>query len=573
LLPQSDRESQWNQQILIGAWLDPLGQSSMKETKIDLVPYHWDNREKLKLDVEQIRSAIPSILRILSQDLNLHHGTKHPIEYWEVLIGEWLYLYCQVLFDRYSVVKDAQQSFPNAIFQNGDYEENQIPYQTLDFQKLSGTDHVWNANLFQEVESFISGNLSYVDRASRKIGLIFDEDAISPRLSFSLKNYAKRVTLKLLSKTHISIISTSYLRKQDLIKLCLRIKGIPSFTNRPNLSKFHEPRSQSFTLTCKEMTGNDFQSLAMALIPLYLPSVYLENYQYLELMSRLNYGTHTPKYIVTANSHFSDEAWKIWAAYSKINGSRITVLQHGGHYGLSQFSLIQDYEMSICDRFLTWGWDENNPKIFSSRANKLIKSITKKKRENLLIVTFESPLYANWLASFPIGPQVIRTLPPVFDLINKLSNDSKEFLRVRPYHTDYGLNQNSRLSKLIGASRVSGRETTFIEELSRAKLMICNYNSTTFLEGLRYDIPTILIIDSYYWEVNESYRLIIDEMRASGMIHGSSMEASTFIEAHFSKIDAWWESTAIRDVRKRFLREFGHVGESPVSAISRQIKS
>ena len=38
--------------------------------------------------------------------------------------------------------------------------------------------------------------------------------------------------------------------------------------------------------------------------------------------------------------------------------------QHGGVYGQYEFSTIQDHELDVGDKFLSWGWtDKKNKKV------------------------------------------------------------------------------------------------------------------------------------------------------------------------------------------------------------------
>ena len=43
-----------------------------------------------------------------------------------------------------------------------------------------------------------------------------------------------------------------------------------------------------------------------------------------------------------------------------MNGAMILTWQHGGHFGIGKFSVYENYQVSISDKFFSWGW--NNKK-------------------------------------------------------------------------------------------------------------------------------------------------------------------------------------------------------------------
>ena len=43
--------------------------------------------------------------------------------------------------------------------------------------------------------------------------------------------------------------------------------------------------------------------------------------------------------------------------------SKLIIGQHGGVYGQYLFSSMQDFELDIADKYLSWGWTNNNKKV------------------------------------------------------------------------------------------------------------------------------------------------------------------------------------------------------------------
>ena len=65
-----------------------------------------------------------------------------------------------------------------------------------------------------------------------------------------------------------------------------------------------------------------------------------------------------PKIIFT--SHFLQKTKQAFYTAEKIEkeNSKLIMGQHGGVYGQYEFSTIQDHELDVGDKFLSWGWTD-----------------------------------------------------------------------------------------------------------------------------------------------------------------------------------------------------------------------
>ena len=93
------------------------------------------------------------------------------------------------------------------------------------------------------------------------------------------------------------------------------------------------------------------------LIVLQLPTAYFENYKNIcSSIQRINWPLN-PKIIFT--SFFTKNKAGFYTA-EKIENfkSKLIVGQHGGVYGQYKFSTIEDHELDVSDKFLSWGWKD-----------------------------------------------------------------------------------------------------------------------------------------------------------------------------------------------------------------------
>jgi putative transferase (TIGR04331 family) len=368
------------------------------------------------------------------------------------------------------------------------------------------------------------------------------------------------------------ILTKSYLSKCSLAFMSLKIRKFRFLESKSQYRFGNPPVSMNFEFKLPVKHDDEFLRILEKIIPLYLPSFYLEEITFLEQSSQKKFGEKSPKLLMTANSHFGDEEWKIIAARTKQNQGKIIVFQHGGNYGVGSFSLIQDYEFSICDYFLTWGWTlADDSRAIIAPATKLIRRIRRKKGKYLLFVTGENSLYSSWLTSMPIGPQIIPTLNASIKFLDYLNEKPKSEVRIRPYHLNYGLDQKRVFSEKFGENIISEPEITFLKDASKAKLVVCNHFSTTFIECISNDIPTIIYVNEKEWELSPQYQYIFDLLVNVGILHYSNVDCANFINQKYKHIEDWWASSRVQEVRKTTIEKIGFTGNKPIGELCRII--
>ena len=73
----------------------------------EVVPYHWNDRKKLFKDYKYIEQVNETVLAQLSDVLNDLNGVNYSLRFWRILLGPWLLLFTNILYDRWFMVKKA----------------------------------------------------------------------------------------------------------------------------------------------------------------------------------------------------------------------------------------------------------------------------------------------------------------------------------------------------------------------------------------------------------------------------------------------------------------------------------
>ena len=102
-----------NEKILfLGEWCK-LYSRKEEWDKLDykVLPYHWDDRNKLYNDYQYLNSLYEDTLNNTKEQLNRIHGVDYSLRYWRILIGPWLAYFMQMVFDRWAMLNFAFKSY------------------------------------------------------------------------------------------------------------------------------------------------------------------------------------------------------------------------------------------------------------------------------------------------------------------------------------------------------------------------------------------------------------------------------------------------------------------------------
>ena len=94
--------------LLLGEWCRLYSRKEYwSKMNAEVLPYHWDDRNKLYRDYQYLQGFYEKILKSLADELNNIHSVDHSLRYWRILLGSWLGYFIQMLFDRWSSIDQA----------------------------------------------------------------------------------------------------------------------------------------------------------------------------------------------------------------------------------------------------------------------------------------------------------------------------------------------------------------------------------------------------------------------------------------------------------------------------------
>lgn len=314
----------------------------------------------------------------------------------------------------------------------------------------------------------------------------------------------------------------------------------------------------------------EFEAAVKTLIPEFLPKVFLEGFDAARSLAGTVSMPISPKVIFTANSHFGDDIFKLWAVDKLEKGARLVVGQHGGG-AFHPFNGGTSHELSVCDVYVAAGNGEiKHPKVRDvGRFNQRITSDKWVSNGPGILVTVAMPRYSFDLRAMPINGQMLAYLEDQFGFYAALPEHIQQDMQVRIYpNGDHGWNQKQRwLDRHRGVMLDEG-EKSMTEQVQKCRLLISTYNATTYNESLAANIPTVMYWNPRHWELSESAIPSFEELKSVGIFHQTPESAARQVIRIWDDVAGWWNGRELQNVRQRYCRKFAHL---PANSLDRLV--
>jgi putative transferase (TIGR04331 family) len=552
--------------LFLGDWC--LLYSNKKQwSKMDyeLVSYHWDDRNKLYADYQYLNNYYERLIIGLKLQLNQQHGVDFSSRYWRILIGPWIAYFIQMFFDRWCSVQNAIKLSVTLETKIVKYSfEEMVPLGFGDFPKYFVSDE-WNHFLY----STILAEYSAVDCEEVVPNSSFPLNHQVARISFKEKlkrkiktanYYSTKAISKIFGEADIVLINSFlpittqakiYLENSSVVGLGYDIEWSPKKYN----SSF---RNWEVELE----TESEFEKLTNKILPKHIPLCFIENYNTIKKTAETKIYPKNPKLIFTLNPSYGDVSREYIAQKTEI-GAKLLAGQHGGHYGIAKWSFLEDHEIAISDKYLTYGWTQkNNPKTvpFGMRIRLKKKKLAKKRfeiKENILLVTTIVPRYSYWLQSFPVAGQWLDYIKQHYIFVDSLSRDLKPKVLARIYHkADYGWDQIARWNDYSKELKIDGGKIEIEKLIRKTKIHVSSYNATTYLETFQLNIPTVIFWDPGYWELRSEAKPYFEKLSEVRIFHSTPESAAKHINEVWGDIESWWYSEKLQSVLKNFCQQY-----------------
>lgn len=541
----------------------------------EVLPYHWDDRDKLYADYVSLQQFHERLLVDIADQLNRIHGVDHSVRYWRILIGVWLGYFTQMLFDRWCSINQATEDHDlsgHVVFVG--HEAALVPNAMVDFVPFFLGDE-WNQHIYAAIlRQFPS--VPTIERRRTQSAPSAEEagQASWKQQVRTVLGTAYSRAAQLLARDDDALFAATYLPFSSAMRLQMRLRQAPQrWSSVPPTVAAVDWKRREWVVDGDSQSA--FEAFARTMVSQQIPRAYLEGYSDLvEQTQRLPLPPR-PKLIWSSNAFIYDDVFKAWAAEKAEQGSRIVVGQHGGHYGVGRWSFVEDHEVAISDRYLSWGWTEvGQPTIVpvGQLKSKAPLGVRHADKPRALMVECVAPRQSYMMYSVVVARQWLDYFEDQCAFVENLSASVQEALTVRLKANDYGWDQAARWSDRFPDIRLDSGNSNIDALIRESRLYISTYNATTYLESFTMDVPTVIFWNPNHWELRESAIPYFEELEAVGIFHKTPESAARHVVAIWDDVDAWWTSPEVRQVLDRFKKRYCHLPTDLLHGVERALR-
>ena len=503
---------------------------------------------------EVSQSLHATISRDLATVLNQFHQMDESDRYWSIITGAWLRSFIDLVVSRTVVLTRIQR------------EHNDL--------KLIATDPAFCTRAAGNYVNFHS-----FTKSPEWNSIVFSDvwphcstvDGFTPQKVIG-SNFSSSTKTQLTTSKYV--LSATYLPRLKEALLSLTLGTLPR-----RIKVVQPPIVQSDNLLRQQLnlgtaSGDDFEIAVRELIRNFLPTAFLEGFRDLERMIPLMKFPINPKSIFTANRHLYDDVFNAWVANATAQGSSLILGQHGGYFGISKYpSFAERHELSIADRYITWGWKSSpiavsGPILTTIGMNK--KSIA---RGSKLVVVTEQlwSLPRSSFSDFDDSPTYSQHLE---SCIHALPSSIRDATKVRLHPSD-GTTAKPMYDwwkQHLPDIEIDDCSDSFRKTLKSAKLIVVAHNSTTLPETFSMNIPTLVSWKPEWVEVRDSAKPVFEKLEEVGIFHSDSEALARHITAIWDDVDKWWQSAEVRDARQFFCNSYAQSMPRPLRFLRSLLK-
>jgi len=560
-----------NSKFLLGEWCNDIT-SDQQENNVHIIDYHWHDREKFEKDYKYIDELVERLLIDLANALNIFHKSDYSLRFWRIIIGPWLITFVPVVWERYAMIQSAIETLGNNFHTSVAPSLDLRPRDFLSFRNMLDSDE-WNHLFFSEILRYLIKDRKFhiIDDVNFKKYL---QEQFSPnkikrsllkRFSIFVISSLEKILFKLMKFSGISkkyLFHNTYFSKSFHIKLLLSLGSFPTFN-----TYFKEP-IKGLKLTNQDLGSffyfdaqNKFEYFLSDQIISQIPFSYLEGFKLIKLVAN---KVPDARVILTANAHWYNEIFKVWAAHQVENSSKLIISEHGGAFPI-KYNLMNHPE-KIADSFICWG-SEFHPRHVRLPTNKLTRMVFRKDPSHLAneitLVDFESVRYGYRAVSAPVGPLVKKVFEQNYSIVSALSNFETTSSRIKILPRYLGSWRFEDIYRRDFGNQIISSHPDINSAIENSSLVICSYPQTTFSESMFSGRPTILVFDDHYWQIHQDFISLLDVLKKAKIIFSDPKEAIKHIKEIAANINLWWDDPNVVMARKLFLNDCLTISDKP----------
>ena len=103
---------------------------------------------------------------------------------------------------------------------------------------------------------------------------------------------------------------------------------------------------------------------------------------------------------------------------------------------------------------------------------------------------------------------------------------------------------------------IDNRDKPFVDSANESRLIIRSDNSTSLLETMAANIPSLIFWNPKYYELSDEAKPYFDAFYKIGIMHYDPKSLAKKLNDIYKDTNAWWNQSEIQNVRKEFCNNF-----------------
>ena len=503
----------------------------MKQTQVV-----WDT-SAVAAGLDEIGRSRGSLLAHLKDILDEFHGVTRPIEYYDLVTGDWLLLFSHNVYSAWHEV----------LAGNMPAVASPIPIITsMRHAQVLTISIDWHQHLRWAVTQLLQGQSSINWATSRESTHIKDGNK-SHVLKRILRGISTRKPKILLTNPYFKCSPSECINALWRWRNWLAWDDMQYPVTVSSSANWRWRKNQSIEVS---LHFNNFVELVRTLMPLYIPITLLEGLKDYRTAA-LAISLPRPRAVYSANALHGNLTWKLLAAEWRQEGTQLLYHQHGGGYGLEPMLAVEEYEIRNSDRFYSWGWQRESSAVYPlSPAMPSVRHNPRSKQ--ILLNCLDLPTVPYRLMFTPM-PGTIETMHRhTCEFLRELPD--RRNLIIRPYPIDYGWGAVNMMRSVAPETRFDSHSSKSFSLFSASRLVVHNYLGTAWLETLGLGIPTICFYDPTVYIHRKEAQVSIIALQNVGILHHSGKDAARFVAHLGNDIEGWWQKPEVQEARHDFVK-------------------
>ena len=538
---------------------------------IEVGEYLRKNRKQMQGAVSFVEEKYKKYIPILTDLLNEIHNTNYSEVFWKKCLSFAFYRYLTVFHDMFTRCK---AYFNPSVHDCQILSEKSyyIPYDFEDHFDYFVTNSIGQEQIFSLfINYFFPDCYSSIELKNENIFFKKNKSSVCFK-KLLIKNIEKIFSYRQ-RKIKVGILD-SYFSSENILELTkksserIQLINVFRFKRDVNKNTIDWKKRNIFTEFKKDFDDfDDFDNYFFYSLKYCLPKAFIENF---EKIFKSNLKIFKKRY--TNLKYIVSEAWQsdTYDSMALAIAKEEKDIKHiyNEHNGFSHCFMgnIAYQKADLVDYFVTVGWfDETIPKIVkgASLFPFIIEKPVEKKYQALLVTNATEARmyhYGGWYATMEIN--AVKNLEYDLLFFKNLKKDSLRKISYRGHPIEYTSKRmtynkeeylKEYLKDVTTLPATYNEGETCKEQMIKSRLVIVDNPSTTYLESLHMNIPTVFFLNLEASYLDEKYKDFYKPLINAGICQTDPVNAAKFIESILDNPEIWWDNYFVQKCKNKWL--------------------